>query len=490
MPTLSERLRDLVRAARRGVDAEGTSQGGVPDPGRRGSLSNLTALGMGGTLWALNHGVAMAAQEGTGPPAAAAGEDRLNIRAFGARGDRRTDDFDAIRRAIARASAHDQYPASVFIPAGHYRRRDSIALPSHSCLFGEGVSSILNSQHDDGFARPILVNADSYGLVSTRLQDLSLYGGSHGLRLEAQEENADIRLQNVTMLLQRDANIEANKLFQTAKIVNCVFGDAPYGIKVLGSGTNCLIATGSEWVRHTQASILLRGADGVTIVGGRFEEGGVADRYCLDIEKASNILFLGCFFENVHEYLGRFREITGAVVFQSCHFTGTRLGGAQLRPFRWDTADTLLMFRDCVAVTPMSIPGHVMLEGANHGITATQALYEGSGQSGHLVVPPRPRPDRGPVVIATVTAPGPWRLRMRLSLLPEPGRGSVAEMTVSDTSEAVANDAAFDVRLVRRAGGQCALSVAVKDATIARLGWTLGWTALGENVPTVRAVLA
>lgn len=475
--------------SRRGSSSEKADL--VANQSRRDGLSNMAKLGLGGALVSLNadavHARPGAVTNGDVPLSAGS---RLDIRAFGARGDRRTDDFDAIEHAIARAGQGDQYPASIFIPAGHYRRRDSIALPNHSCLFGEGVSSILNSQHDTAFAKPILVNADSYGLISTRLQDLALYGGSHGLKLTAREENADIRLTNVTMLLQQEANIEANKLFQTVKITNCVFGDALYGIKVDGAGTNCLIATGSEWVRHARASLYLRGADGVTIIGGRFEDGGERGRYCLDIERASNILFLGCFFENVHEYIGRFRDISGAVVFQSCHFTGTHLNGPELLPFRWDSADTMLVFRDCTSVVPMPIPGHVMLEGSNPGIVAADILYQGAQQMGRLSVKSRVQTRQDAIEVVQITGRAPWRLQGRLELDTGGPRISVIDMMVSPSAGVVASNAEFRAHLIRRTADQWTLAVVSTQGSVATLGWNFGWTSTGDLTPVVRAPLA
>lgn len=491
MMKLIEILSGMARRWRSSRGSSSDAADRIANPTRRDGLSSLAKLGLGSALVSLQNEAALA-QRGASPinDVAANRGARLDIRAMGARGDRRTDDFDAIERAIARAGQGDQYPASIFIPAGHYRRRDSIALPNHSCLFGEGVSSILNSQHDTAFAKPILVNADGYGMISTRLQDLALYGGSHGLKLIAREENADIRLTNVTMLLQQDANIEANKLFQTVKITNCVFGDALYGIKVDGAGTNCLIATGSEWIRHARASLYLRGADGVTIIGGRFEDGGEVGRYCLDIERASNILFLGCFFENVHEYLGRFRDISGAVVFQSCHFTGTHLKGATLLPFRWDSADAMLVFRDCVSVVSMSVPGHVMLEGSNPGIVATGALYEGAQQKGCLSVRPRAQTRNDAIEVVQITGAAPWRLQGRLELDTGGPHLSVLEMVVSPVAGLVASNAEFRAHLIRRAAGQWSLVVASTQGGVSTLGWSFAWSSTADITPVIRATLA
>jgi hypothetical protein len=456
---------------------------GTPLAERR-AMIGLAAAGAGTALWSLGERAGAQDARPSAPPAA-----RIDIRTFGARGDRVTDDLDPIRKAIAQASRNDQYPASVFVPTGHYRRRGTIALPGHICLFGEGVSSILNSQGDREFDQPILTNQNPAGLIDARIQDLGLYGGSHALRLAAEQENADLRLQNVTMLLQGVANIEVNKLFQTVKLNNCVMGIAPYGIRVLGSGTNCMVATGCEWVNHSECSVFLRGADGVTIVGGRFEGGGAPGKYCLDIENASNILFLGCFFEGVHEFLGRFRQISGAVTFQSCHFTGTGWDRMAIQPFRWDPGDSMIVFRDCFSLKPMPVGGHVVLEGSNPGIIAADVLYQGAEQGGRITAQPRPLVGGRPVPAITLQAPdadGGWLVRGALTLLPA---GETITMTIApDTPDASVASNAFTVAAERRSAREWVLSLTPRAGGSA--GWRFEWDCLTRRAaPMVRVPL-
>jgi hypothetical protein len=458
--------------------------------GRRSAIG-MAAIGTGGALWSMHEPTSAFGQDIVSRDRLS---DRIDIRAFGAKGDRQTDDLAAIRKAIMRAEQTDQYPASVFIPAGNFRRSDSIALPNHFCLFGEGVSSVLNSQNDAGFDKPILVNKSSTGLIAARIQDLTLYGGSHGLHLNAEQENADLRLHNVGMLLQSMANIEANKLFQTVKVSNCVFGSAPYGIRVTGTGTNCLLATGSEWLDHSESAIFLRGADGVTIVGGRFEGGGRSGRTCIDIENASNVIFLGCFFENVHEVLARFRNITGAIVFQSCHFSGTSLRSGALRAFRWDIGEETILFRDCASVQPMPVDGHVILEGSNPGIIARQVLVQGAEQSGRLLIQPGTLgPEKHAIAIDASATTGNWQLNGRLMLYP--GASTEASQTISITVTSASRDfvlatAPRSVRLIRTGPQRWVIAIALGASMTKDPGYAFSWDVLASNAPpTVRVPL-
>ena len=330
-----------------------------------------------------------------------------NVRAFGALGDRRALDDEAFRHAIAAATATDQYPNAVFVPAGNYRRSRPIALPNLIALRGDGPSSILNSQNDGAFDAPILTNAEAGGAVGWRLSDLSLYGGSHGLKLDVTGEIANLRFDDVGMLLQSKANIEANRLFQTTKFFGGVLGSAPYGLKVNGWTTNAFNSFGLEWTDHSEASLYLRGAECVLVVGGRFEGSGKTGKATIDIEDGASITFMGVYFENVHEYLARLRRVQVAS-FVNCHFTGTTAGSAsKFVPFKWDIDANLLVFRDCHSSLPMPVPGNVVLDGVNANIFPTHAVHTLHGLHGSICAAPRPLAASGTIdILEAGPAPG------------------------------------------------------------------------------------
>jgi hypothetical protein len=311
-----------------------------------------------------------------------------DVRAFGAKGDRITLDDDAFTRAIAAALLHDQYPGALRLPSGHFRRARAIALPDHAVVRGEGYSSVLNSHGDRAFSGPILTNRGG-GAIGWRLADLSLFAGTHGVKLDITTEAANLRFDNVGILLQSVANIEANKLFQTAKFFGGVLGSAPYGLKVDGWTTNAFNSFGLEWTDHSECSLYLRGAENILIIGGRFEGGGQKGKATIDIENGASITFLGVYFENVHEYLARLRRVE-VVSFVHCHFTGTHANApTTLAPFKWDIDANLLVFRDCHSSVPMPVPGNVVLDGVNANIFATGAVHEPHGLHGSIAAAPR-----------------------------------------------------------------------------------------------------
>lgn len=203
--------------------------------------------------------------------------DLKTVRDKGAKGDRWTDDLAAFQAAIADARGFDQYPAPIVVPSGHYYRSDTIKTPGQAFWRGNGASSILNSQNRDQ-RTPIVANDDPYGLIDNTFQWLGFYGGTHALKLQADAENANINLWQVSMLLQSVANIEANKLLQTTYLWGGMLGLAPYGVRVNDWTTNLLCAWGTQFVGHSVSSFRLRASQGVTLDGVRFEGRGAASR--------------------------------------------------------------------------------------------------------------------------------------------------------------------------------------------------------------------
>jgi hypothetical protein len=329
-----------------------------------------------------------------------------DVRAFGAKGNRNDQDDKAFSDVVAAAMTHDQYPSAVRVPAGHYRRARPIGLPNHVALRGEGMSSVLNSQNDDGFNAPILTNLSSASAVDWRISNISLFGGSHGVKLDVSAEVTNARFDDVNMLMQKVANIEANQMFQTSKFFGGILGSAPYGLKVNNRTTNAFNSFGLEWTDHSECSMYLRGAETVLVVGGRFEGGGRAGKATIDIEDGASITFIGVYFEAVHEYLARLRRVQ-VVSFVNCHFTGTHAGSPKgLAPFKWDIDANLLVFRDCHSSVPMPVPGNVVLDGVNANIFPAHAVHDLHGLHGRIIAAPRSLQPAGTVnLLAVLGAP-------------------------------------------------------------------------------------
>lgn len=94
----------------------------------------------------------------------------VNPKAFGAKGDGRTNDTKAIQKAIDRVKA--QGGGEVQLPGGHYLV-DSLILPSRVSLVGEGIAATIIAQNAGTNADCIKIPAESAGI---RIEHLSITG--------------------------------------------------------------------------------------------------------------------------------------------------------------------------------------------------------------------------------------------------------------------------------------------------------------------------
>lgn len=326
---------------------------------------------------------------------------------WNALGDRTTNNAAKIQTAMDYGVAvNDQYPAAVEIPAGNFRITTSLQIDQQASIEGHGPSSLINCQ-GKSFPDPLFVNKNSTGLINGQFRNMGGYGGSHFLKLTASAENADIHLTNVVALLQTTAAIEANQLFQTAKVMDCTFGLAPYGVKVNSSGTNACYFHGVQWVEHSECSLYLRGSQALTVIGGRFEGGGQTGKNTIDLTLGGATLFQGVYFENTGEYLLKCRDMYSEVVFDTCWFTGTTAGTAPpvggVRPYQWDCADNRIVFRNCRSVVPMFAPPNAVLEGDNFNIYPSKAVYWGNDFQGGVKAKSMPVPSGLVVDLLTFT---------------------------------------------------------------------------------------
>lgn len=84
----------------------------------------------------------------------------VSVLSFGAYGDNTTDDTDAINRALYELfcrQANTEIRRALFFPAGIYRVSDTIKIPPHAKLFGEGIMSSIIEYHETGNGADMVV---------------------------------------------------------------------------------------------------------------------------------------------------------------------------------------------------------------------------------------------------------------------------------------------------------------------------------------------
>lgn len=291
-------------------------------------------------------------------------------------------DSAAIQAAIDHASregAAVQTGAQVLLPRGRYVLSEPLRMPNNVALIGEGMGVSIIDNQNLPLDAPLVVNADP-NVALLWLADLSLHGGTHGVRLTVRDYVDRCRLDRVVILLQTDKNFECNKLLQQAVFTNCTFGMSPFGVYAAGWTTNAASFHHCSFESHSKAHLTLRGAECVNIYGGRFEAGGRPGEVVLDLEGAAAVNVQGVYFEDVHELLLRDARSRNGVTFSGCHFTGAKAGD-HFVPFRFQSDGVVTFGSNDWNLATLG-PTRVMLAGANPGLRLPGRVYEmlGAGE--------------------------------------------------------------------------------------------------------------
>lgn len=292
-----------------------------------------------------------------------------------------TGDFDqdatvALARLFERAGGdHRDTAGHVHLPRGQYRRTAPLRLKNGVHLSGDGPRATkLQSAVGAEFPYSILVNDDPAGANFQLVSNLLLSGGRSGYRVDATGGTTDLHFDKVDFGQQAVAGLEIERLFQVVALSDCNFGRCGRGIWVKNATSNAVYILGGSFTDLPEAALDLNGVEALICIGTRFEGGGRAGFFTLDLQNVRVATFLSCHFENTHEYLLRARRTgsvgpalstPGVITFQGCHFTFGP-GGA---PYRWQV-DGAITFRDCNSGVPMRIPSQAVLEGHNRNFAA------------------------------------------------------------------------------------------------------------------------
>lgn len=283
----------------------------------------------------------------------------------------------AIQSAIDQAELRGkkiQGCANVFIPAGRYPLSRPLTLPNNVTLEGEGPDHTFIDNQNTPLNAPLIVNANPV-TASLSLRGLSLHGGSHGISVTVSGYIEAMMIEQVSIQLQSDKNIECNKLLQMSTFRDCTFGLSPFGVYAASWTSNVVAFENCSFENHTRTHLHLRGAECVTIRGGRFEGGGdpSSQQATIDIEDAASVNFIGVYFENTHPVLLREHRSRDAVSFIGCHFSGAT-GLTGLIPYSFDS-DGIVTFGTNDWGHNTKSPKKVSLQGVNEKLILVGRLY-------------------------------------------------------------------------------------------------------------------
>lgn len=170
-------------------------------------------------------------------------DDFASVKDFGAVGDGSTDDTEAINRALFELFCRGINPGmkrSLYFPAGIYRVTESIKIPPHAKLWGEGLtSSIIKFIAADPIVATDIEEGVRYIITTTGTTDFTLIGAANSTPGTIFTANAVTPLGDGTATA-RDAQVveTADSLQQTGANMTSNSAEAPTGIEMNAMGVH------------------------------------------------------------------------------------------------------------------------------------------------------------------------------------------------------------------------------------------------------------
>ena len=239
------------------------------------------------------------------------GNNNLNVRDFGAKGDGKTDDTEAIQHALDKGIGK-----TVFFPRGNYRVLRPLNLPNSIKLLGEGdVGGTGGMVISSGIGKGLSTIFTSSGnfLEDVILENIRTLGSTSGIYLNVGKGGAFTKVKIYNCVFQEHdicinveggeadgmyANIIRDSYFKASRIA--VFCEGTYNI-------NTIESTGFE---NMEESYLRLGKDGRAALGNSFLRNrceGVSDTkrgVCLSLNQATyGFIIEGNYFENSFQEL-------------------------------------------------------------------------------------------------------------------------------------------------------------------------------------------
>lgn len=258
----------------------------------------------------------------------------VSVKDFGALGNNSNDDTEAIQAAIDFVESRH---GTVFFPDGNYVITRSLRLPSFVTLQGSSTSGAVINNQFTTLDAPQIVNKDPEALVYATVRNLTLRGGTYGIKLDVNVETSGNKFIDVAFQLQTVVNFQVNKLLQTTIFENCSFENASYGVYCQAFTANANNFINCSFTDHEFSHVTFMSSEVNNFVGCRFEGGGRQGRATITVDDTRNLKFDGCYFEGTHTKLIVETNSFNSVHFDNCHFTGAKNGGDTFVPYEFES---------------------------------------------------------------------------------------------------------------------------------------------------------
>lgn len=282
---------------------------------------------------------------------------------FGAIGDIKADDTDAIQKLIERIGNYaGDLGKTGYIPAGLYRLSRSLLPQNYSRVFGDGPHQSVLYNYQNPVPTIPAFKSDK-GLAFSTFENLGMQSQRSGFDISGATDHNTFR--DMKFYGMSDAGFHFRGPLQTSLFDRILFENCKHGLVCDDYVANRNTLREPEFKDCSNSAIKIGGAEDFLIIGGRFEGKGSTGLSILDTQNVRLLSFIGGYFEGCHEFVLKTRSSRGIISFDSVHFTYFRDG----TPYKWDVdAGCRLVFRNCHSTLPMAVPPSSILEGINENI--------------------------------------------------------------------------------------------------------------------------
>jgi len=255
----------------------------------------------------------------------------LDARLFGL--EKGTDAWAALTKAVDIAA---KIFTPVYIPEGRYWLSKALVLPNNIEIIGDGIGK---SWIDNGWSDVeggILLKAAGPFPQHIRLRNLSFNGSQHWFDINSDSPQSYFDFENIEIWnFSKGLTCNHHFLANIFKNVNFLAVDTALE---LNGGTSNYNAFYSCNFSGKRSMIIRNQSEANVFYSCRSEGGGDGDSTpTIEVENATNLKFIGCYFESTG--INILKEITSrnGVTFDDCHFTGAYINGQQWQDFHFQT---------------------------------------------------------------------------------------------------------------------------------------------------------
>ncbi|MFC5875228.1 glycosyl hydrolase family 28-related protein [Chryseobacterium arachidis] len=252
----------------------------------------------------------------------------LDARWFGLLND--TDGWAALTKGVDMAQ---KLHVPLYIPSGNYSLSKPLMLPNNIEIIGDGTDKTwINNGWTPVEGGIMLKNADSYP-SHIKLKNMSFNGALVNQWFDVNSSDpsgyqSSFEFENVNIHnIHEGKGFVCHIPFLVNIFKNVNFYDVASSIELIG-GTSNLNSFYNCNFSGRKMLFIKNQSEANTFYSCRSEGGGISGSTdaTIEVENATNLKFIGCYFENTMANLLKEIQSRNGVTFDDCHFTGSETG--------------------------------------------------------------------------------------------------------------------------------------------------------------------